>query len=327
MNRIDRLTAILIQLQSKRIVKAREIAERFSISLRTVYRDIRALEDAGVPIGARAGEGYFIVDGYHLPPVIFTKDEAGSLLMGGKLIDMFSDLSVKAHFESSLYKIKSVLNSGDKEYLERLNSYIEVLKSPVLMRDGFPNNLLSSIQSYLGRKKIIRIDYHSGYKDETTTRDIEPLGLCFYATKWHLIAYCRLRNDYRDFRVDRIKNVSETDRYFDVDRHDSLEKLIEKLIRMSDFKPAVVRFNKAAARVIREVKFFYGFAEEREVEDQVEMNFLITSYPYFAKWLLGFIDEVDVRAPAELKNLMKNYASKLFEHYGKQPQESDFQIN
>ena len=68
MNRIDRLTAILVQLQSKKVVTAKEIADRFEISLRTVYRDVRALEDAGVPIGAEAGKGYFIMDGYHLPP-------------------------------------------------------------------------------------------------------------------------------------------------------------------------------------------------------------------------------------------------------------------
>ncbi len=68
MNRIDRLTAILIQLQGKRIVKAQDISDRFDISLRTVYRDVRALMEAGVPIGSEAGTGYYIVDGYHLPP-------------------------------------------------------------------------------------------------------------------------------------------------------------------------------------------------------------------------------------------------------------------
>ena len=108
MNRIDRLTAILIHLQTKHIVKAREIAERFDISLRTVYRDIRALEDAGIPIGAQAGEGYYIIDGFHLPPVMFTREEAGSILLGGKLIDHFSDKSMNRQFESALYKMKNL---------------------------------------------------------------------------------------------------------------------------------------------------------------------------------------------------------------------------
>ena len=90
MNRIDRLTAILIQLQTKKVVKAQEIADRFNISLRTVYRDIRALEEAGVHIGAEAGIGYFL-ENYHLPPVMFTTEEASALMLGAKLIEKMSD--------------------------------------------------------------------------------------------------------------------------------------------------------------------------------------------------------------------------------------------
>lgn len=101
MNRIDRLTAILIQLQSKKIVKAEEIANRFEISLRTVYRDVKALMEAGVPIGSEGGIGYFIVDGYHLPPVMFNQEEASAMLMAGKLVEKMTDLSVRKAFESA----------------------------------------------------------------------------------------------------------------------------------------------------------------------------------------------------------------------------------
>ena len=102
MNRIDRLTAILIHLQTKRVVKAEEIAERFEMSLRTVYRDVKALMEAGVPIGSEAGKGYFIVDGYHLPPVMFTQDEASAMLLAGKLVEKMTDKSIKEAFESAL---------------------------------------------------------------------------------------------------------------------------------------------------------------------------------------------------------------------------------
>ena len=118
MNRIDRLTAILIHLQSKKVVKAKEIAERFGVSLRTVYRDIPALEEAGVPLGAEAGVGYFLAEGYHLPPVIFNQEEASVLLMAGKLFEKFSDPAMRSHHESALYKIRSVLDPTDKEYVE-----------------------------------------------------------------------------------------------------------------------------------------------------------------------------------------------------------------
>lgn len=80
MNRINRVTSILIQLQSKKIIPAKEIAQRFNISLRTVYRDIRTLEEAGIPIGSEAGKGYFLVEGFLLPPVMFTAAEVGALI-------------------------------------------------------------------------------------------------------------------------------------------------------------------------------------------------------------------------------------------------------
>lgn len=86
MNRLTRITTILIQLQSKKIVTAKEIADRFEISLRTVYRDIKMLQDAGVPIGSENGIGYFIVSGYSLPPIMITEEEANALIVSEKLM-------------------------------------------------------------------------------------------------------------------------------------------------------------------------------------------------------------------------------------------------
>src|SRR6187431_3359578 len=130
MNRIDRLTAILIHLQTKRIVKAEEISDRFEISLRTVYRDVKALMEAGVPIGSELGKGYFIVDGFHLPPVMFTQDEASAMLMAAKLVEKMTDKSVQKTFDAALMKIKAVLHDREKDHLENLQSYIKVYNTP-----------------------------------------------------------------------------------------------------------------------------------------------------------------------------------------------------
>ncbi len=100
MNRIDRLAAIVIQLQSRRVVKAQDIAEKFSISLRTVYRDIHALEEAGVPVAGEAGIGYRLMEGYKLPPVMFTQDEASALLTAAKLMQSMSDENSSKHYTS-----------------------------------------------------------------------------------------------------------------------------------------------------------------------------------------------------------------------------------
>src|SRR6195952_2114515 len=105
MNRINRVSAILIQLQSRRVVKASDIAARFNISLRTVYRDVKTLEEAGVPIIGEAGVGYSIMDGYRLPPVMFTKEEATAFLTAEKFVEQLTDNETSAYYQSAMYKV------------------------------------------------------------------------------------------------------------------------------------------------------------------------------------------------------------------------------
>ncbi|HMR58816.1 MAG TPA: HTH domain-containing protein, partial [Cyclobacteriaceae bacterium] len=161
MNRIDRLTAILIHLQTKRVVKADEIAERFGMSLRTVYRDVKALMEAGVPIGSEAGKGYFIVDGFHLPPVMFTQDEANSMILAGKLVEKIADKSVREAFNAALYKIKSVLSDDYKDGVENLDSNIQIyFQGRANTNDHtFPDHFMTEIQRAVARKQILKLDY------------------------------------------------------------------------------------------------------------------------------------------------------------------------
>src|ERR1700743_1246587 len=122
MNRIDRISAILIQLQSRRVVKAADIAERFNISLRTVHRDVKTLEEAGIPIIGEAGVGYSIMDGYRLPPVMFTKEEATAFLTADKVMDQLTDASTTGHHKSAMYKIRAILKSTEKNLLEDMDN-------------------------------------------------------------------------------------------------------------------------------------------------------------------------------------------------------------
>jgi predicted DNA-binding transcriptional regulator YafY len=179
-NRIDRLHAILVHLQSKKVVTAREIAERFTISIRTVYRDIRALEETGVPIGAEAGYGYYLDSTYHLPPVMFTNEEAGSIVLAGKLLEKFSQKVMNKYFEDALYKIKAVLKSAGKEHLENLDSRVEILYSGRPVQEK-KNLYLDKLQQSIAEKKKVKIQYHSQYNNAHSERVIEPIGLCYYS--------------------------------------------------------------------------------------------------------------------------------------------------
>lgn len=316
MNRIDRLTAILIHLQSKRLVKAEELAGRFGISLRTVYRDVKALMEAGVPIGSEAGVGYFIVDGYHLPPVMFSQEEAGAMLLAGKLVEQMTDRSVRDAFESALIKIKAVLNDPGREHLESLYSHIEVHPHAGEGASEFPNRFLTDLQNAVVGKKAVEIEYMARYRDQLTQRVVEPIGLYYYGSAWHLIAWCRFRNDYRDFRIDRISKLTPTASTFSGHNLLSLQEYVQTVMRNhGDVHEAVVVFDKRTARFIGERKYQHGFVAEDDLGDKVRMTFLTSFLPSLARWLVSYGAGVDILSPTELKEVIQGHVAELMEHY------------
>ncbi len=209
MKRLHRLTAILVKLQSKKVVQAATLADKFEVSQRTIYRDMQALTDAGVPIGAEAGTGYFLVDGYSLPPVMFTEKEANALLTASKIIETNNDQSLIKEYQEAIDKVTAVLKTTQKEKLELLDQRVFTYS-----KDKFyPSNSLSVIQQAITDFRVLEIKYKAASK-ELTKRVIHPLGVYFTNNTWILIAYCKLRKDYRQFRTDRIANLIETQEFF-----------------------------------------------------------------------------------------------------------------
>jgi predicted DNA-binding transcriptional regulator YafY len=317
MNRIDRLTAILIQLQTKKVVRAQEIADRFEISLRTVYRDVQALMEAGVPIGSEAGKGYFIVDGYHLPPIMFTQDEAGAMLLAGKLVEKMGDKSVRQAFDAALQKVKAVLNETEKDHLQNLEPHIEIyLRSRFehRERDGFPDHFLTEIQRALARKHVLVMDYCNN-KDEMTRREVEPIGIFYYSMAWHLIGWCRLRNDYRDFRSDRIKHLENSGRTFENRNLMSLQEYFNTMFQNNRSLMRVsVLFDKAAlgGRPI------FGSISQTDLGDRLRVEFMMDNLRHLAHWLLMYGRAVEIESPDELKAIMAELAEELAGHYNGQ---------
>ena len=319
MNRIDRLTAILIHLQTKRIVKAEEISDRFEISVRTVYRDVRALMEAGVPIGSEAGKGYFIVDGYHLPPVMFNQEEASALLTGGKLVEKLTDASIRKAYESALLKIKSVLNTSEKDYLENLQSSIAVFRRPDHQPD-FPNQFMTDIQKAVSGRNVLTLSYYSSNKMEHTSRMVEPIGIVYYSGQWHLIAWCRLRNGYRDFRIDMIQTLTTTGEVFDPRNHFTLQEYFDSLMNTHEgMEKVVVLFDRSASRYAQNSRYYYGYVSEEEVGDQCRMTFLIAGMQSFCRWLMMYGKAVEIESPSSLKKTMEELVLELIEHYSTAP--------
>lgn len=311
MNRIDRVTAILIQLQSRKVVKAQDIAERFNISLRTVYRDVKTLEEAGIPIIGEAGVGYSIMDGYRLPPVMFTKEEATAFLTAEKLVEKLTDHSTDTSYKSAMFKVRAVLRSSEKDLLENIEENIEVRRHTYAPYTEKPtDSTLQLILKNIADKKVIRIKYNAFSNEEVTERDIEPVGIFFATTYWYLIAFCRMRNDYRNFRTDRIVTINSKDIPFEK-THPSLKTYLQQVAEQKHLETVILKISKQTARYLQTQRYYYGFVSEKPQGDTVEMTFLTNMPDILLRWYLMFADTAEIISPASLKEMLKEHVKKV----------------
>lgn len=225
MNRIDRLFGILILLQSRKYISAEKIALEYGISTRTVYRDMKALAEQGIPLSFEPHKGYCILQGYFLPPIAFNSEEANALLLMERFLVGFADKSITQHYTTALNKVKAVLRTAQKEKLESLNENIK-LQLPERLKNDF--DYLSILQHAISAKLMIEIAYKNN-AGELSNRKLEPIGLIFYAFSWHLIAWCHLRNEYRDFKVSQIIRLNCMDEAFTKANHMALNDYMKLL--------------------------------------------------------------------------------------------------
>ncbi|RQO67400.1 DNA-binding transcriptional regulator [Pedobacter sp. KBW06] len=210
--RLSRLTAILTQLQSKRLTNATDLAKKFQVSIRTIYRDIRALEEAGIPVFTEEGKGYSLVEGYRLPPVSFTESQANALITAEQLVLRNKDASFVREYSDAITKIKAILVHKTKDKADLLSKRIAIRNNPG--NDSTSNNM-STIQLALTNFNLLKIDYQAADQAERTKRTIEPFAIYSTQENWILIAFCRLRQEYRAFRLDRIEKLEILDEHFE----------------------------------------------------------------------------------------------------------------
>ena len=308
LNRFDRIVAILIHLQSSRVVKAQDLAERFGVSLRTIYRDIDSLETAGVPIAGEAGVGFSLMEGYRLPPVMFTREEASGFIAAEKLMQKFTDKKMGAHFESAMYKIKSVLRGHAREHIAALESQIWINTTQQLFNENTPDALEILIES-IAEKKQVRLVYQAFEGEEAIERHIEPAGLFHEHSYWYVVGYCHLRKDYRQFRTDRMIEIYRTSLPFtgepiDVDEFRNIEDTSLKT-------KAVIRVRKDVVRYMKGGRKYYGFVSEEEKGDMVEMTFMSRDMPRgLARWYMMFGDCAEIVEPESLKEMVREMIEK-----------------
>lgn len=310
MNRLDRLLALILFLQSRRVVTADDLARHFELSVRTIYRDLAALAEVGVPIVAEAGVGYTLLKGYHLPPVNFTAAEANALVTGGMLVGQFADASLKAPMDSALSKVRAVLPREDQDRVARLE---RGLTTTARVETPAQANLCV-LQQALAERRLLRFHYQGAGQTDSTERTVEPLGLIRYLERWHLIAWCRERRDYRDFRTDRMSQVTTLRETFEPHEGFSVADYLRSLPQPT--LRARVKFTALSADRARR-EWWLGIVSEHPTRDGVILTLATVGWEPLAGWLLSFGPTATVIAPDDLRRLLVQAAGDAAKHHGK----------
>ncbi|WP_339877782.1 YafY family protein [uncultured Algoriphagus sp.] len=316
MNRIDRLTAILTHLQSKRTIRAAELATRFEVSLRTIYRDVRSLEESGVPIVGEAGQGYSLVEGYRLPPIMFSREEALSMLVAEKLVEKSLDEQSNKSFKEALIKIKAVLKSSEKDLLVEVQDTIKVLKSNSSDGANKSSKAFQTILLSISEKKVVAATYVTFDPEHTTERELEPVGLFHSFEQWYLMAYCRLRNDYRTFRLDRFSYLHITDISYSTAKHPSLQSYLDKVSSERKLHQIVLEVPDSSLKYLVNSKYNNGFVSETRIDKTTEMTFMNSSIEGFVRWIISLGDVVKVKQPELLRDRLAELIREIKEMQG-----------
>lgn len=226
LKRLSRLTAILTLIQSKNIITAKFLSEKFNVSTRTIYRDIRALENAGIPILTEEGKGFSMMDGYKIPPIMFSENEAIAVITLEQIVAKMYDQSLRKEFTSAVDKIKAVLRVYNRQKAEILSQRIYIGKN---FEQITKSNFLIDLQNALVNQNCVKIFYKANDGMETE-RIIEPFS--FYHNpeeNWLMAAFCRLRNDFRIFRIDRITKINILNEKF-ISHKISMKQFVEQYL-------------------------------------------------------------------------------------------------
>jgi predicted DNA-binding transcriptional regulator YafY len=297
--RFNRILQLFFILQSKSVVTIEEMEDRFEISRRTIYRDLRALEQAGVPIIYELGSGYSIMEGYRIQPSRFTQEEVLSLTIAEKIMQQHETRFIKKHFESALIKVKSSFQVQQKNILDNLDDKLHVTAG-IKSEDYLPN-VIEVLLGSIVNKLAVSISYIKSSETTPVTRIIEPVGLFYESNFWYVLAFCQLRNDYRNFRLDRIKKVAMTDQSFQRE-HQSVAHL-RNLGSPPTVTKVTIKIDRKFAHYVYWERHDYGFKDEFIAKDHIIMHFVCELHPTaFVRWFLKFIDVAQIVEPKSLKN-------------------------
>ncbi|MBK9942109.1 MAG: YafY family transcriptional regulator [Kouleothrix sp.] len=306
MNRTDRLLAIVLELQARGRQRAEDLAATFEVGKRTIYRDIQALCDAGVPVVSTPGQGYSLSEGYFLPPLRFTADEALMLLLGGDVMCQSFDAEYRAAALAAGRKIAGALPEHLRGEVAALRESIRFVAHGTSVRE---TELLRTLRRALVGRHVIHFRYHTRSGQAAagawSQRTANPLGLVYVAQAWHLIGFDHARQDRRNFRVDRIEQLRVLAESFE--RPASLRLELPRNDRQLIVR---VLFSHAVADWVREAPSFFAVAEEAHT-DGLLITLGVRHERDILGWLLSWGRDVRVLEPDSLRALVAEEAAQI----------------
>ena len=309
--KIDRLLSVVIYLLNRNLVTAKELAERFGVSVRTIQRDMDNLQDAGIPIMTIQGPsgGYGIMDTWRMDRQLITLENLFSILtaLGG-----INEALPDERFEETFEKIHALLPASQETEIEERKQRLYIDFS-MLGGRGREKELITTVQRGIDESRLLRFEY-TDTKLTATSRTIEPMTLMFKWRSWYLFGYCQLRSDYRLFRISRIRNPLLLDKRFSR-RNRTVEEFLEKLMQTGNMRAVdmQLKFDKRFARVATDM-----FANDRK-ETREDGSVIVHASMPEDGWLYGFLlsfgTYLEVIEPVRLRELLGEEGRRIAEMY------------
>ena len=298
MNRTDRLLAIVLELQATGGRRAEDLAATFETSRRTIYRDVQALTEAGVPLVSIPGQGYSLIEGYFLPPLSFSAEEATMLLLGGNFIADHFDAQYRLAAMSAVRKIEAVLPQTQRDEVRYLQDNILFVPDGAMSDPAHQEMMVQLRRAVIERRRVcVCYRARAGTNSTLTTRDVDPYRLIFMSGAWYMEGYCHLRRAVRNFRLSRIEHLALLEQTFERTHelgnqsHDGLEsrRVIVRVVFDTEVEPWV-----------RESQFFFVVGASPTAEG-LEVTLAVRQVEDALPWLLSWGAHVRVLEPESLR--------------------------
>lgn len=315
-NRTERLFNIILLLQNRPNLSSRDLADHFSVSRRTIFRDLRALAESGVPLTYGGEGGYEILDGYQLHPLMLDAREAAVLLVGTEFMKMQADDALSRDAQHVAMKIRAELPEEVREYVDRLRDrtvldpyWVNAVRVE-RQEEGHWNKVAEAV----ARQHTVAMQYMVESRSELTQRRIDPLGLVYYTDHWNVIAFDHLRKDIRSFKLDQIERMQVSSSRFEWPAGFDLQAYLTERGAPRDAETIRIRLPAEGYPQLRG-RIPATVQQTSEIDGMVEVSFTFDNLDYLARWALRLPDEARILAPQALRTRVRDLARQIAAQY------------